>query len=76
MTAQHEPNRAVHQRDHQIGIRFAGNAEDMNDSFGLKAANEQIECLPACFPVPQSLLFYRANVGVTKASVSSRRLYP
>ncbi len=44
----------------------------MSDSFGLKAANEQIECLPACFPVPQTLIFYRANVGVTKASVNHR----
>jgi len=42
MPAQHELDLAVHQRDHQVGVLLARDAEDAFDALGLETAHEQV----------------------------------
>ena len=40
--AEHEPDAAVHQRDHHVSVLFPWNAEDVRDALRLQTANEQV----------------------------------
>ena len=40
--AEHEPDGAVHQRDHHVSVLFPRNAEDVGHAFRLQAADEQV----------------------------------
>ncbi len=44
VAAQHEFDGAFDQREHEIGVFLAGNAEDALDALGLEATHEQIGC--------------------------------
>ena len=48
----HELDRAVEQRVHDIDVLFAGNAEDVLDTFVLQALDEKLSCSHAVPVLP------------------------